>query len=76
VEAVRSLPAGHINDGVKDGNNMGDNEIWCQAWRLLVKHKENTDAVIAEKIRQCEKTSDEAGASYWRSVAVALEDFR
>ena len=55
---------------------MGENEVWCTAWRLLVKHKEGVDAVIAENIKQCQKTRDEAGADYWRRVAAALEDFR
>ena len=55
---------------------MGENEIWCQAWRLLVKHKGEVDAVVADKIRECERNHDIDGAEYWRRVGHALDDFR
>ena len=59
-----------------DGREMGENEVWCQAWRLLVKHKQEVDSVIAAKIRQCEESRDADGADYWRRVLAALDDFR
>ncbi|MEI8394142.1 MAG: hypothetical protein WCF85_05360 [Rhodospirillaceae bacterium] len=55
---------------------MGENEIWCHAWRLLVKHQVETEAVIAREIARCRAEKDADGAAYWRKVAAALEDFR
>ena len=55
---------------------MGDNEIWCRAWRLLVKHQTEVDSVIAHEIERCLTNNDPTGADYWRKVAAALEDFR
>ena len=55
---------------------MGENEIWCRAWRLLVKHQKDVDAVIAGEIEKCRKKNDAEGVDYWRKVAAALDDFR
>ena len=55
---------------------MGDNEIWCLAWRLLVKHQGEVDAVIAREIEQCLAKNDTEGADYWLKIAEALNDFR
>ncbi len=55
---------------------MGENEVWCQAWRLLVKHQGETEAVIAREIEQCRARNDPEGMEHWRKVAAALEDFR
>ena len=56
--------------------DMGENEDWCQAWRLLVKHQHEVDAVIAREIARCLMDHDFEGAAHWRRVAAALEDFR
>jgi hypothetical protein len=55
---------------------MGENEAWCQAWRLLVKHRDAADDVIAAEIERCERKRDDAGAAFWRKVLSALDDFR
>jgi len=55
---------------------MENNEVWCLAWRLLVKHKDEVDAVIAREIERCRAEKDFDGADHWRRVAAALEDFR
>ena len=55
---------------------MGENEIWCLAWRLLVKHQERTDEIIALEIEKCRIAGDRNGAMYWQKVANALDDFR
>ncbi len=55
---------------------MGENEIWCLAWRLLVKHQQETEAVVAREIENCRSKGDSEGVEHWRSVAAALEDFR
>ena len=55
---------------------MGDNEVWCRAWRLLVKHQAEVDAVIVHEIERCEADHNPSEAEYWRKVAAALEDFR
>ncbi len=55
---------------------MGENEVWCLAWRLLIKHQHEVDAVIAREIEHCLAKNDQSGAEHWRKVAAALEDFR
>lgn len=56
--------------------NKGENEIWCRAWRLLVKHMADVDAVIYQEIENCVTANDEDGADYWRRVLAALDDLR
>ncbi len=55
---------------------MGKNEIWCLAWRLLVKHQNQAEEVIAREIERCRAVNDRNGTAYWQKVAAALEDFR
>lgn len=55
---------------------MGENEVWCRAWRLSVKHGKDVDDVITQEIERCATQGDEEGADYWRRVLAALEDFR
>ncbi|MEI6559034.1 MAG: hypothetical protein WCO00_11565 [Rhodospirillaceae bacterium] len=55
---------------------MENNEVWCRAWRLLIKHQDAVDAVIAAEIERCRAAGDAEGAAYWRRVAAAVEDFR
>jgi len=55
---------------------MGDNEVWCRAWRLLVKHQDKVDGVIADEIERCRMANDPDGVAYWQKVSAALEDFR
>lgn len=55
---------------------MGENEVWCQAWRLLVKHEAQVDAVITEEITRSLAKGDQEQADYWRRVLAALDDLR
>ena len=55
---------------------MGENEVWCRAWRLLVKHRADVDTVISQEIERCVAANDETGADYWRQVLAAVDDFR
>lgn len=55
---------------------MGDNEVWCRAWRLLTKHPADVEAVIAAEIERCVAGRDQDGADYWRRVLAALDDLR
>ncbi|HYD69936.1 hypothetical protein [Azospirillum sp.] len=55
---------------------MGENEIWCRAWRLLVKHQREVDAVITQEIERCIAAGDADGADDWRRVLAALDDLR
>lgn len=55
---------------------MGDNEVWCRAWRLLIKHGTEVDTVIAQEIKRCVARSDQDGADDWCQVLAALDDLR
>jgi hypothetical protein len=55
---------------------MGENEVWCRAWRMLIKHQAEVDAVITAEITRCQAKGDTAGADYWRRVLAALDDLR
>ena len=55
---------------------MGGNEVWCRAWRLLVKHGAEVDAVIRQDIERCVAKGDTEGAEDWRRVLAALDDLR
>ena len=55
---------------------MGENEVWCRAWRLSIKHGKDVDDVITGEIDRCVAARDEDGADYWRRVLAALDDLR
>ncbi len=55
---------------------MGENEVWCRAWRMLVKHEGAVDSVIIQEIERCTAEKDPEGADYWRRVLAALDDLR
>ena len=55
---------------------MGDNDVWCLAWRMIVKYGDDVDAVITSEVDACTKQGDEDGADYWRRVLAAIDDLR
>ncbi|WP_156612620.1 hypothetical protein [Paramagnetospirillum marisnigri] len=55
---------------------MGENEIWCRAWRMIVKHEDKVDDIIKSEIDKCIEAGDIDGADYWRRVLDALDDLR
>ena len=55
---------------------MGENEVWCRAWRMIMKHERDVDDVIKAEIETCLQKGDSDGADYWHRVLSALDDLR
>jgi hypothetical protein len=51
-----------------------ERQLWCQAWRLLVAHGDDTGRVIDAEIARALSQSDPADVAYWRRIALAAEE--
>ena len=50
-----------------------ERELWCKAWRLIVRHGDTVDQVIEAAIQRALHSGDDVDAAEWRQIAVAVE---
>ena len=50
-----------------------ERELWCKAWRLVVKHGDAIDSVIETEMQRALHSGDDASVAEWRQIAVAVE---
>ena len=50
-----------------------ERELWCRAWRLIVRHGDAVDQVIEAGIQHALHSGNVLDIAEWRQIAVAVE---
>jgi hypothetical protein len=50
-----------------------ERELWCKAWRLIVRHGDAVDQVIETAMQCALQSGNDVDVAEWQQIAVAVE---
>lgn len=51
-----------------------ERQMWCEAWRMVVRHGDDAVSFAHAQLRACLQQNDHAAVAHWRTLAEAIEE--